>query len=167
MDAVAVMTDWRVVLPFQCEVIERNENGAVSQIFHLHAEPRHSSYALTDTHSGVAHVYDDATRTLMSAGQAVHRETNSLVMGPVPVRLAFPMDLPIWGRTRDQFRMVGAMRHGDQIEVSIRGKEDRELSGSLRVDLSRRLVTYIDAPTLHLEYRGIEFAPPRWGSFAR
>lgn len=163
MNAVAIMTDWRLVRTFACEVVLHDLQTQHAQVFDLHAEPMHSSYTLTERVTGREQSYDDATRTLATEGQTKQRQPNDLLTDPVPVRLAFPLSLPIWGRRHDTYWMADARQQGRTLAVHLVGKEDATLSGALTIDLELGLAVRIDAPTLQLEYRGIVPARSRFG----
>lgn len=162
MDAVATLTDWRLVRTFSCEVIVQDP-GEEPQSLELHAEPMHSSYVLVDPRTGRRQSYDDTTRSFGTDGQIVQRQASALLTEPLPVRLAFPMSLPIWGRRHDLYRMVDANRVGSLLTVSLTGRADASLSGTLTIDLNRGLAVRIYAPTLQVEYRGIVPARSRFG----
>lgn len=162
MDAVAILSDWRLVQTFRCEALLTDPSSGVIQRFDVHAEPNHLSYSVTETATGKQWTYDDATRTAEIDGHVMHQQPYHLLTEPLPVRLAFPVALPVWGRGHDTYRMIDAHEDGDEIIVGLRGRTDRALSGTLAIDVVRGLATRIDTPTLQLEYRGIERARPQY-----
>lgn len=165
MEAVAILTDWRLVKTFECEAVLQEDLELGEQLFHVRAEPRHSSYIVTDRATGRQSSYDDRTGLVNTAGFVKRRQAHDLVFEPSPARLAFPLTLPIWGRRRDAYRMVDATESNGQLNVRLAASSDGSVAGELAIDLGLRVAVRIDAPTLHLEYRGIVPARSQFDQF--
>ncbi|MGW9549654.1 hypothetical protein ACWG8W_01205 [Citricoccus zhacaiensis] len=154
LDAIAVMTNWRSVPSFRCEVREMSVNGG--REFELVAHPMVESFTVTEKKTGVVESFDAATGTRWLDGQKVDAFAYQVRNEPYPVRLAWPMSLPIWGRGTGEYRMVGAERADGEVIVELRHLEDPHLFGSVTVDLQRRMCVRLDVPTGSYHYVNIQ-----------
>jgi hypothetical protein len=159
MAAVAVLTDWRLVRTFECQSVVVQQSR--EWLYDLHAEPNYSSFVCTDLKTGRESSYIDATGERIDSGVRSPRQSSDLIWQPFPVRLAFPLSLPIWGRRHDGYRMVSANERSGQLIVQLGDRDDSVESGSLTIDLARGLAVRLDVPALSLEYRHVESAPSR------
>ncbi|MAL57608.1 MAG: hypothetical protein CL682_10675 [Brevundimonas sp.] len=160
MDVVALLSDWRMVRPFECDAVVKWKVSGKESLVRVHADPRHSSYTAVDSQSGEVWSYDDQSRRTVFAGQVVERHPYDLPYAPDSVQLAFPLTLPIWGRRADRFRMVAVSEHERQFVVALEGQgEWRGYGAELSIDRGRGVAVRFDAPDLLLEFGGIKDAP--------
>jgi len=160
MDVVALLSDWRMVRPFECDAVVKWKVRGKESLVRVHADPRHSSYTAVDSQSGEVWSYDDQSRRTVFAGQVVERHPYDLPYAPDSVQLAFPLTLPIWGRRADRFRMVAVSEHERQFVVALEGQgEWRGYGAELSIDRGRGVAVRFDAPDLLLEFGGIKDAP--------
>jgi hypothetical protein len=164
MKAVALMTDWRMVGTFRCRAVM--SEGSETDEYELHAEPSHSSYRLTDLQGGRVSSYDDTTRERVTSDVVTPVHPYELRSEPLPVRLAFPLSLPVWGRTGDSYWMVRAIENGGRLIVELALRELAAVTGELTIDVRRRAVVRFETIDSTLAYEDIEpavdrFWPPR------
>lgn len=161
MQAVAVLTDWRFVRTFQCEAVV--QLGGDESLWDVHAEPNHSSYVVRDRGTGKESSYVDATRVRIESGVLAPYQSAEVVRHPFAVRLAFPLDLPIWGRQHDRYRMLDARTTANKLAVRLAEKDSASAVGELIIDVDRRVATRLCVPTLYLEHRNVQRAPSTLG----
>jgi len=153
LDAIAILMDWRLVQSFRCDVTFM-QNGTPTE-YELVARPGVSSYVCTEKQTGRVFSHDEATGETISASERIKREPNQLRTEPLPIRLAFPLSLDVWGRRSGGWRMVDAERSDDEILVLLRHQTDPHLFGSLTIDTKRRLAVRLDTVTQVCHYTNI------------
>ncbi|WP_414171931.1 hypothetical protein [Clavibacter tessellarius] len=157
VEAVGILVDQQRRPPYRCRVV--SQSGTTVQ---QHEARRASARRLLRVHRP-----RDRSRRLVGRGLAGadrRRRAPGDARARVPsvpraARLAFPLQLPIWGR-RNQYRMTGATRRDREIIVESTHVDDPHLRGTLTVDIGRLLVTRLDAmgDLLHR----MEVEPERW-----
>ena len=111
--------------------------GDYTASFHVEAWPLEGRWTTTSEATGVTISYAAVTQIMSRAGEEVVRPSYPLLPTDESVSLAFPLSLPIWGRTRDDFKPVSAERVGDEAVVTLRHRTDPQIVGSLVVNLAR------------------------------
>jgi len=160
--AIAILTSWRLVPTFRCTAVIRSRFDEESSSYELHAEPRHSSYFLTDLVTGRVSSYDDYRRERITGGIPVAVYPYDYRAEAIPARLAFPMSLSVWGRRSDAYRMVKAVEDGERLTVDLVNRKDPDDVGRLVIDVARRAVVELDTSSLWLTYEGVEHAQSRF-----
>ena len=155
VDAIAVMTRGRRGHPFYCTVL-RQENGTRAE-YELQVWPATESYRCVNVKTGDVYSYDGETREIVAGTESRIRESNQIMIDPPAVRLAFPVNLPVWGRGSSDYRMIGASRYGDEIIVQLRHQADPHFFGSVTVNTAHRMVTRFDTPGEICWYQDITF----------
>lgn len=155
MDAVRILMSWRTVPSFRARVLYRLGNDTERE-YELEAQPRELSYRLIDVTTGRVDQFIGETRQLISADSEMEYHPYMLTFEPLPVRLAFPMSLGIWGRSTDGYRIVGGTANSDNITLSLAHNKHPDLFGSLTVSGSRRMALRLDTPTEKCRYEGVE-----------
>ena len=105
--------------------------------YHVEAWPLEGRWTTENATSGVTTSYSAATQLMKRAGAEVSRPSYPLLPTHESVSLAFPLSLPVWGRTRDDFMPVSAERFEDEAVVLLRHRTDPHIFGSLVVNLAR------------------------------
>ena len=155
IDAISILMAWRTTGNFQARV--HHQLGAEpSSEYQLEARPRQSSYRLVSKETGLVDSFDAVSRSLISAGERVEYRDNMLVFEPLPVRLAFPLSLGIWGRSFDDYRIVDGASAGDDIILSLSNTRDPQIAGLLTVSRAQRKAVRLDTPTQKIVYESIE-----------
>ena len=157
VEAVGILVDQQRRPPYRCRVV--SQSGTTVQQHELVVRPLVGSYVCTDLATGLVDSSDGVSRVRIVGGEPQEMLAHEFPSVPLPARLAFPLQLPIWGR-RNQYRMTGATRHDREIIVELTHVDDPHLRGTLTVDTGRLLVTRLDAmgDLLHR----MEVEPERW-----
>lgn len=96
--------------------------------------------------TGATTSYTAATQLMMRGESEVFRPPYPILPADESVSLAFPLALPIWGRTRDDFMPVSAERVNDEAVMLLRHRTDQQIFGSLVVNLARGHATRLLTP---------------------
>lgn len=105
--------------------------------YHVEAWPLEGRWTTEHATTGVTTSYTAVTQLMRRDGAEVARPSYPLLPTHESVSLAFPLSLPIWGRTRDDFMPVSAERLDDEAVVLLRHRTDPQIFGSLVVNLAR------------------------------
>ncbi|OUE22004.1 hypothetical protein BFL36_10550 [Clavibacter michiganensis] len=156
-EAVGILVDQPRRPSYRCRVV--SQMGTTVQQHELVVRPLVGSYVCTDLATGLVDSSDGVSRVRIVGGEPQEMLAHGFPSVPLPARLAFPLQLPIWGRS-NQYRMTGATRHAQEIIVELTHVRDPHLRGTLTVDTGRLLVTRLDAmgDLLHR----MEVEPERW-----
>lgn len=111
--------------------------SATAASYHVEAWPLEGRWTTENATTGVTTSYSAVTQRMIQAGAEVTRPPYPLLPTHESVSLAFPLSLPIWGRTRDGFTPVSAERFEDEAVVLLRHRTDPQILGSLVVNLAR------------------------------
>ncbi len=161
MEAVATMADYRFVHGFRCKATMRLPGDERDREFTVRADPTRSSYSVYEIETDRIWSYEPGSMTKISGGISEPKLANQVHDDPLPVRLAFPLSLPIWGRKRDVYRMVDGKRSDSYLAISLDSYEPGTFSGLLTIDRRLRMIVRLDVPTLFLEYSDIEPHHPK------
>ncbi|WP_433673782.1 hypothetical protein [Microbacterium gorillae] len=154
-DVVSILTDYRSVRAFDCRAEVRLGDGLT--IYGLHAEPSIDSYEVSSSEGQVVASYVASRGLVYDGGETFPYDPRGVVWRALPARLAFPLELPIWGRPDDSHRLDAAeMQNDGRILVALAPNRDREGRGRLVVDPALKLVTEFDLPNLEIRYRDVE-----------
>lgn len=134
------------------------------------------STSITDLDTGTAETNQNGLYTHFNrAGERVH-EAKSPTAGLVPpaIRLCYPLDLPIWGRQRDNFQIARAESTPTGYLIHLAHTHDSTQHGTLTMNsetgLLTRWITYRDKPPVDRRLRTHLHRPPRasierrWGA---
>ncbi|MFJ2544661.1 hypothetical protein [Microbacterium sp. NPDC087589] len=129
--------------------------------FLIDASPRDLVYTLHRADGELVDDYDGYTHTRRSETTVQDIPRNSFNVEHFAARLAFPLSLPVWGRSFDNYRFTGeALVGGDHIELALVHTKDDTVKGSLTVSDPFRMAVKLDTPTLMIEYTEIAAARP-------
>lgn len=140
-EAVGILVDQQRRPAYRCRVI--SQFGTTLQQHELDVRPLVGSYVCTDLATGRVDSSDGVSRVRIVGGEPQEILAHEHPSVPLPARLAFPLQLPIWGRP-SQHRMTGAVRLGDEIVIELTRVDDPHLRGSLTVDVRQRIATRLD-----------------------
>jgi hypothetical protein len=157
LEAIGILVDQQRRPPYRCRVV--SQTGTTLQQHELVVRPLVGSYVCTDLATGSVDSSDGVSRVRIVGGEPREMLAHELPSVPRAARLAFPLQLPIWGR-RNQYRMTGATRHEQEIIVELTHVDDPHFRGTLTVDTAQRIVTRLDAMGDLL--RRMEVEPERW-----
>jgi hypothetical protein len=152
LDVVALLTDFRSVRVVDCtaEVIL----GDVQSVYRLHAEPWIDSYEVVGADGRVVAAYIASLGAVTDGEETFRYDPRMIVWRALAARLAFPLELPIWGRSIDSHRMSAVdVRDDGTARVTLAPNRDRAGAGHIDIDLDRRLVTDFSIPSLRISYR--------------
>jgi hypothetical protein len=155
VDAVSILMSWRTVPSFRARVLHRLGDD-VEREYQMEARPRALSYRLVEVGSGKADEFEGESRRLVSNSSELEYRIHMLAFEPLPVRLAFPMSLGIWGRATDGYRITGGTAEGSEIVLSLAHVQQGDLQGSLIIDRARRMAIRLDTPTEACRYERVE-----------
>lgn len=159
-DIVAILTGWQAVVPFDCEADVKLGADDV-QTFHLHAEPKINSHEVSESATGWTEAFLGVNNAIISSGAPRPYSPLMREWRPFAARLAFPMELPIWGRRGDDYIMTDVITHEGDLIVRLNHKGTYESAGYLRVNPEWGLATELDLPSLNYKYREIKLSMPR------
>ncbi|WP_146076644.1 hypothetical protein [Rathayibacter sp. AY1A7] len=154
VEAIAIMTNWRKRSSYRCTAT-RQERGRI-ETYQLEFWPGQASYLCVDDRTGVTDSLNATTGRYIAAGDPRDLSTNQLMPEPLAARLGFPLNLPVWGRPNDAYRMVGATRADRETVIRLQHQADAHLLGTMTVDREKRLVTRLDTVTEVCRYENIE-----------
>ncbi|WP_146085867.1 hypothetical protein [Rathayibacter sp. AY1D9] len=154
LDAVAVMANWRRRSPFRCRAFRRTPER--TETYRLEVRPVEASFSCVDERTGTVDAYDAPTGRYVSGGEERPLDRWQLLPEPLAARLAFPLNLPVWGRPSDGYRMTGASIDGALTVIRLRHQADDRVRGTMTVDPRLRLVTRFDTPTETCWYEDVE-----------
>lgn len=127
--------------------------------FVLDASPRDLVYTLHRADGELVDDFDGYTHTRRSEAAVQDIPRNSFHVEHFAARLAFPLSLPVWGRSFDSYRFTGeALVDGDQLDLPLVHTKDDRVTGSLTVSDDLRMAVKLDTPTLLIEYTQITAA---------
>lgn len=139
--------------------LRQGPSDAPVEHFILDASPRDLVYTLHSADGELFDDYDGYTHTRRSETPVQDVPRNSFNAEHLAARLAFPMSLPIWGRSFDNYRLTGeASAEGEQIELALVHTKNDAVKGSLVVSDPLRMAVKLDTPTLLIEYTEIAAA---------
>ncbi|WP_152631061.1 hypothetical protein [Agreia bicolorata] len=155
VDAISILMSWRTRPNFTARAIHRNGFEAEREST-LDARPRKLSYSLVDSSSGRLDEFDGESRRLVVGGELTEYSVDFLTFEPLPVRLAFPLALSIWGRKNDAYTIVDGIRDDEFIVLTLEHSADAAVQGTLTIDTVRGLAVRLDTPTEACRYEDIE-----------
>jgi hypothetical protein len=120
----------------------RTDNRGVTEI-DFTTSTIHRTGSITDLATGTAETNQNCLYTHVNrAGEAVH-EAKSPTTGLVPpaIRLCYPLDLPIWGRQRDNFKVTRAESTPTGSLIHHAHTHDSTQHGTLTIDVETGLLT--------------------------
>ena len=110
----------------------------------------HRTWSITNLDTGAAETNHNGLYTHFNrAGETVH-EAKSPTAGLIPpaIRLCYPLDLPSWGRQRDNFKIARAESTPTGYLIHLAHKQDSTQHGTLTMNsetgLLTRWITYRD-----------------------
>ncbi|PPF55398.1 hypothetical protein C5B94_05235 [Clavibacter michiganensis] len=142
VEAVGILVDQSRRPPHRCRVV--GQTGTTLERHELVVRPLVGSYVCTDLATGLVDSSDGVSRVRIVGGEPQEMLAHEFPSVPRAARLAFPLQLPVWGRP-DQYRMTGAMRRDQEIVIELAHVRDVHLRGTLTVDTAQRVVTRLDA----------------------
>lgn len=155
VDAISILMAWRTIGNFRARV--QFELGADQpRQYDLEMYPRKGSYRLVDVETGRVDSFDGESRELVTADERVKYHAHMLVFEPLPVRLAIPTSLGIWGRSFDDYRIVHGENAADDIVLTLVNTRAGNVSGTLTVSRSQRKAVRLDTPTQKIRYESVE-----------
>ncbi|MFJ4174699.1 hypothetical protein [Microbacterium sp. NPDC089696] len=157
--AMTILMSGPLIPSCKARVVLRQGAGAPVESFLLDASPRDLVYTLHSEDGELVDDYDGYTHTRRSETPVQDIPRNSFYAEHLAARLAFPMSLPIWGRSFDNYRLTGeASANGEQIKLALVHTKDDTVKGSLVVSDPFRIAVKLDTPTLLIEYTEIAAA---------
>ncbi|WP_146085046.1 hypothetical protein [Rathayibacter tritici] len=154
VDAIAIVANSRRRSPFRCLAF-RKELDRI-ETYQLQVWPAELSYHCSNERNNMIDSYNAPTDEYVSGNERRKLALSQLLPEPLAARLAFPLNLPIWGRPSDGYRITGASLDGSNIVVHLQHQADSDVKGSMTVDTQKRLVTRFDTPTEVCWYENIE-----------
>ncbi|WP_166880128.1 hypothetical protein [Salinibacterium sp. ZJ450] len=96
--------------------------------------PRRGAWSTRNIETDELRSYDASAQTLRTGEIDTFAATYPIFPAHESVKLLFPLELPIWGRTRDDYRPVSADAEKDRLILICRHKHDAAVIGTLTVD---------------------------------
>lgn len=157
--AMTLLMSGPLIPSCRAQVALRQGTDSPVEFFVIDASPRDLVYTLHRADGELVDDYDGYTHTRRSESPVQDVPRNSFSVEHMAARLAFPLSLPIWGRSFDNYRLTGeAVREGEDIELALVHTKDDRLKGSLLVSDDLRMAVKLDTPTLMIEYTEIAAA---------
>ncbi|WP_447913832.1 hypothetical protein [Microbacterium phyllosphaerae] len=157
--AMTLLMSGPLIPSCHARVALRQGADAPVEHFVIDASPRDLVYTLHRADGELVDDYDGYTRTRRSELPVQDIPRNSVNVEHFAARLAFPLSLPVWGRSFDSYRFTGeAVEDGDQIELALVHTKDDRVTGALTVSDDFRMAVKLDTPTLLIEYTEIAAA---------
>jgi len=159
--AMTLLMSGPLVPSCRAQVALRVGVDAPVELFLIDASPRDLVYTLRRTDGELVDDYDGYTHTRRSETLVQDIPRNSFNVEHLASRLVFPLSLPVWGRSFDDYRFTGeGFTKGEQIELGLVHSKDDTVMGSLMVSDPFRMAVKLDTPTLMIEYTEIAAARP-------
>ncbi|MDZ8202731.1 hypothetical protein RZO50_14515 [Microbacterium sp. SSW1-59] len=160
MDALSVLMSWRRIGKFSARARYRiGTERAATKTVQLTADPMRLTYALSSEEGGLREECDGYNHTLTKNGRTEALPVESLVYEAHAARLAFPLALPIWGRSSDDYRLTGVAREvPDGFDLHLVHSAEARLRGTLTVSVPRRMAVRLDTPTLFVAYEDVQWS---------
>lgn len=125
--------------------------------FKFQAEPILGTWECVDLSNGHEVGYDATTEVLKTGDTEDRRPTFPTFPTHPAVSLLFPLELPVWGRSHDEWIPVSAKSDENETAVVLfNHRHDRAIYGSLEVDLQRRHATRWISPTSSVVYEQLD-----------
>lgn len=157
--ALTILMSGPLIPSCHAQVALRQGPDAPVEQFLLDAAPRELVYTLREADGGLVDDYDGYTHTRRSETQVQDIPRNSFRPEHLAACLAFPLSLPIWGRSFDNYTFTGEARAvGDHIELALVHTKQESVKGSLVLSDPFRMAVKLDTPTLLIEYTEIAAA---------
>lgn len=157
--AMALLMSGPLIPSCRAQVALRQGIDSPVEHFLIDASPRDLVYTLHRAGGELIDDYDGYTHTRRSETAVQDIPRNAFNVEHFAARLAFPLSLPIWGRSFDSYRFTGAaLADGELIELALVHTEDDRVKGSLTVSDDFRMAVKLDTPTLLIEYTEIAAA---------
>lgn len=155
IDAISILMAWRTLGDFRARVT--HTLGADDpREYDLTMRPRVGSYRLVDVATGRVDSFDNESREIVAGNETSRLEAHMLVFEPLPVRLAIPTSLGIWGRSFDDYRIDGGYDTGDHIVLTLVHTRASDVVGTLTVSRPERKAVRLDTPTQSIRYESVE-----------
>lgn len=134
-EVMSVLLNFKEISPLAAQVVHKAIDGVIRR-YTVEAIPARALWAYRDERTG----------RLFSNRSGMTESPFPSGRPPEPVRLAFPMDLPIWGRRFDQLRPAGVRQLGPLAVVSLRPLRGNAAAGSLTVNTQLGIATEFVGP---------------------
>lgn len=155
VDALAVLMSWRRIGKFTARVRYRLGVDAPTTVL-LTADPTRLTYTLSSEGGDVREEFDGYNHTLTHDGETEVLQVENLIFEAHAARLAFPLSLPIWGRSFDDYRLTGAAHPvPDGFELQLVHSADPRLRGTLTLSAPLRMAMKLETPTLSVAYEDL------------
>lgn len=154
LQGISVLMNWRLARSIAATVFAMTWQDL--REYELEVRPRELSYVLKDKVSGVIDEYHWPSTTQISSGEPVVIGPGTIAFEPLPVRLAFPQSLSIWGRSTDSWRICSGRREPGEIILGLRHRKDVHLDGTLTIDLDLGMAVRLDTPMESYHYENVE-----------
>lgn len=155
VEALEILMSWRAARGFRARVFH-SLYGESEREYELEARPRELTYRLVEALTGRVDEFEGSNGRLVNGGHTVEYNVHMVKFEPLPVRLAFPMSLGIWGRPSDSYRIAGAAEEDDDIILTLVHMKDPKLVGSLAVSRKDRTAQRLNTPTESCRYEDVE-----------
>jgi hypothetical protein len=157
VDALAVLMSWRRIGKFSARVRYRIGVESATKTVLLAADPTRLTYTLSSEDGDAREECDGYNHTLTKGGRTEVLQVENLIYEAHAARLAFPLSLPIWGRSFDDYRLTGAAsKVPDGFALSLVHSADARLKGTLTVSAPLRMAVKLDTPTVFVAYEDIQ-----------
>lgn len=157
VDAIAILMSWRRVGKFRAQVNYRVGVNTATRAVLLTADPTAMKYSLTWTDRDLHEDCDAYNHILTRDGQTEILEVDRLIFESYPARLAFPLSLPIWGRSFDDYRFTGDVSLAPEtMDLHLVHSADSRLRGTLTVSIPLRMAVKLDTPTIFVAYEEVQ-----------
>ena len=130
----------------QYEATSTSQYGNVTEQWAIVVIPGTFYWSAESLRSGRIQSFDPNTLTLHNGEESLQLSVDRIPRSfPEPVKLAFPLSLPIWGRLRDEYHPIAVEDQGNDTVLILRHQKDKSIFGSFAFDRetgrAKRLVT--------------------------
>jgi hypothetical protein len=133
-----------------------------SSRYEFEAWPRRGKWKTRSLETGERRSYDAGTQLMRIDEDETPRASYPFFPVHDSVKLLFPLELPIWGRSRDDYRPVSADTDGERTILICRHKHDAAVIGTLTIDARHGHATDWISPMNSIRYLDL---PDRSTSF--
>lgn len=130
----------------QFEATSTSQYGNVIEQWTIVVIPGTFYWSARSLGSGKIQSFDPKTLSLYDGDESIQLSLDRIPHSfPEPVKLAFPLSLPIWGRHRDDYHPISVEDQDNDTVLMLRHQKDKGIFGSFTFDRetgrAKRLVT--------------------------
>ncbi|WP_156109947.1 hypothetical protein [Cryobacterium sp. MLB-32] len=154
LEAISVLMDWDYHPEVRATLRSVAGNGTTI-LTSIVALPSAETWTITYPDDSAERRDADGIYTLRLRGAVVESSPRDPRRVPPALWLIFPMTALIWGRPRDGWKMIGAVRTGNLTEISLEHVEHPDVLAQLTVDHDQRMATKFVTPFDSMELLNI------------